>query len=157
VYTCLVFIWAYCTRAVGVNSKLYSKPTRYCTVQYQWLRWGFDPFIHLTALEEAKIIPGKHSDTRTKPLTLTNDHGRYIVYIAVTPERALESVGEYGISVKYMTVKFLAVSLLKPPFGGFRSETATWIQKWFKKSVGASRKFYIICNSFSRRRRWAWL
>jgi hypothetical protein len=23
--------------------------------------------------------------------------------------------------------------------GGFRSETATWIQKWFKTSVGASR------------------
>jgi hypothetical protein len=33
-----------------------------------------------------------------------------------------------------------AVSLLKPPFGGFRSETAIWIQKWFKKSVGTSRK-----------------
>jgi hypothetical protein len=36
-----------------------------------------------------------------------------------------------------------AVSLLKPPCGVFRSETATWIQKWFKKSVGTSRKLYI--------------
>jgi hypothetical protein len=27
----------------------------------------------------------------------------------------------------------MAVSILKPPCGGFRSETATWIQKWFKK------------------------
>jgi hypothetical protein len=26
-----------------------------------------------------------------------------------------------------------AVSLLKPPCGSFRSETATWIQKWLKK------------------------
>jgi hypothetical protein len=25
-------------------------------------------------------------------------------------------------------------------YGGFRIETATWIQKWFKMSVGASRK-----------------
>jgi hypothetical protein len=31
-----------------------------------------------------------------------------------------------------------AVSFLQPPCGGFRSETATWIQKWFKTSVGAS-------------------
>jgi hypothetical protein len=27
----------------------------------------------------------------------------------------------------------------KPPGGGFRIETATWIQKWFKISTGASR------------------
>jgi hypothetical protein len=26
------------------------------------------------------------------------------------------------------------------PFGGFRIETAIWIQKWFKKAVGTSRK-----------------
>jgi hypothetical protein len=39
------------------------------------------------------------------------------------------------MSVKYIAVKFLSVSLPKPPFGGFGSETATWIQKWFKKSV----------------------
>ena len=25
-----------------------------------------------------EIIPGKHSDTRIKPLPLTNNHGRYI-------------------------------------------------------------------------------
>jgi hypothetical protein len=46
--------------------------------------------MHLTALEEAEIIPGKHSDTRIKPLTLTNGHVRYM---AVTPERTLVSVG----------------------------------------------------------------
>jgi hypothetical protein len=33
-----------------------------------------------------------------------------------------------------------AVSLLKPPRGGLRSETATWIQKHLKISVGTSRK-----------------
>jgi hypothetical protein len=27
--------------------------------------------------------------------------------------------------------------------GGFRSETATWIQKWLKKSAGSSRKLQI--------------
>jgi hypothetical protein len=47
------------------------------------------------------------------------------------------------MSVNYIAVKFLAVSLLKPPCGGFRIETFTWIQKWFKKSVGTSRKFSI--------------
>jgi hypothetical protein len=50
-----------------------------------------DPFIHLTALEEAEIIPGKHPDPRIKPLTLTNGHGRYMT---VTPERTLASVGD---------------------------------------------------------------
>jgi hypothetical protein len=38
-----------------------------------------------------------------------------------------------------------------PPFGGFRSKTATWIQKWLKKSVGASES--TSYNRFSRRRR----
>jgi hypothetical protein len=36
----------------------------------QWVRSGLDPFLHLTALEEAEIITGKHSDTRIKPLAL---------------------------------------------------------------------------------------
>jgi hypothetical protein len=52
-----------------------------------------DPFIniHLTALEEAEIIPGKRSDTRIKPLALTNGHDRYM---AVTPERHLRPLGD---------------------------------------------------------------
>jgi hypothetical protein len=65
---------------------------------YQWLRFGFDPFITITALEleEAEIIPGKHSDTRIKRLALTNGHGRYM---AVTPERTLASVGECPLHI----------------------------------------------------------
>ena len=47
--------------------------------------------MYLTALEEAEIIPGKHSDTRIKPQALANGHGRYIT---VTPERTLASVEE---------------------------------------------------------------
>jgi hypothetical protein len=39
------------------------------------------------------------------------------------------------MSIEYIAVKFSEV------IGGFRSETVTWIQKWFKKSVGTSRKF----------------
>ena len=62
----------------------------------QWPRWGFDPFEHLTALEEAEIIPGKDSDTRIKPLALTNGHGRYMT---VTPERTLASVGECPLNI----------------------------------------------------------
>jgi hypothetical protein len=45
----------------------------------------------ITALEGAEIIPGKDSNTRKNPLPLTNGHGRYM---AVTPERALASVGD---------------------------------------------------------------
>jgi hypothetical protein len=42
-----------------------------------------------------------------------------------------------------MAVKFLAVPLPKPPCNGrFTSDTVTWIQKWFKKSVGTSRNSY---------------
>ena len=62
----------------------------------QWLRFGFDPVFTFTALEEAEIIPGKHSDTKINPFALTNDHGRYIT---VTPELALASVGEFPLSI----------------------------------------------------------
>jgi hypothetical protein len=63
---------------------------------YQWLRFIFGPLGWLTALEEAEIIPGKDSDTRIKPLTLTNGHGRYMT---VTPERTLASVGECPLHI----------------------------------------------------------
>jgi hypothetical protein len=76
------------------------------------------------------VIPGKDSDTRIEPLALTNGHDRYIM--TVTPERTLASVG--GTSVKYIAVKFLAVSLLKPPSGS---------RSGLKKSVGTSRKLYL--------------
>jgi hypothetical protein len=57
----------------------------------------FGPFAHLiTALEEAEIIPGKHFDTRIKPLPLTNGNGRYMT---VTPERALVSVGKCPLDI----------------------------------------------------------
>jgi hypothetical protein len=57
-----------------------------------------EPFVQFTALEGAEIIPGKHSDTRIKPLALANDHGRYIT---VTPERtpASASVGECPLNI----------------------------------------------------------
>jgi hypothetical protein len=52
--------------------------------------------MYLTALEEAEIIPGKDSDTRIKPLALTNGHGRYMT---VAPERTLVSVGECPLNM----------------------------------------------------------
>ena len=45
---------------------------------------------------ESFKIPGKHSDTRIKPLPLTNGHGRYIT---VTTERTLVSVGECPLHI----------------------------------------------------------
>jgi hypothetical protein len=68
-------------------------------------------------------MPGKHSETKIKPLALTNGYGRYIT---VTPERTLASGGggECPLNI-YIAVKFLAVSLPKPPCNGrFTSETA---------------------------------
>jgi hypothetical protein len=75
-------------------------------------------------------MPIKDSHTRIKPLALASDHGRYIT---VTPEQTLFSVGEWPlhIAVKNLLPFFVtAVSILKPPCGGFRSETATWIRKY---------------------------
>jgi hypothetical protein len=43
-----------------------------------------------------EIIPVKDSHTRTKLLLLASGHGRYI---AVTPERALVSVGEWPLNI----------------------------------------------------------
>jgi hypothetical protein len=91
------------------------------------------------------ITPVKDSHTRIKPLALASGHGRYIT---VTPERTLFSVGEWPLHIAVINLYTFhfrngyvtAASLLKPPCGGFRSETATWIQEWFKISVGTSRK-----------------
>jgi hypothetical protein len=90
--------------------------------------------MYLTALEEAEIIPGKHSDTRIKPLPSTNGqrprplHDRYT---------RTDTCVRWGM------------------FGGFRIETAIWIQKWFKNPLGLLEGSRY--NSFSRRRRRAWL
>ena len=89
------------------------------------------------------MIPGKHSDTRIKPLPLTSGHGR-----CTTVARTGTCV-RWRMAVTHNRYKFVTVSLperfrngslLKMPCGGFRSETATWIQKHLKKSVGTSRK-----------------
>jgi hypothetical protein len=42
-------------------------------------------------------MPGKDSDTRIKPLALTNDHGRYMT---VTPEGKLASVGKCPLDIE---------------------------------------------------------
>jgi hypothetical protein len=59
--------------------------------------------VTITTLEEAEIIPGKHSDTRTKPLPLTSGHGRYITATSYT---------RTGTCVRWeMPVKYIAVKL----------------------------------------------
>ena len=64
----------------------------------------------------------------------------------------------WGMAVACDRYKFVTVSLPKRLRDGrFTSETATWIQKWFKISAGASTVESFIYNSFSRRGRWAWL
>jgi hypothetical protein len=51
-------------------------------------------------LEEAGIMPGERPGTRKKPLPLTNGHGRYV---AVLPERALVSVGEWPLHAAHFS------------------------------------------------------
>jgi hypothetical protein len=46
----------------------------------------------MTALEEAEMTPGEHSETRTKPLPLADSHGRCA---AAATERANVSVWEW--------------------------------------------------------------
>ena len=87
------------------------------------------------------IIPGKNPDTRIKPLPLTNGHGRYIT---VTRYTRTDSCVRWGMAVIYSRYKFIAVPLPKRLRNGrFTSETATWIQKWFKIPAGTSRKLYL--------------
>jgi hypothetical protein len=109
-----------------------------------------------------KTIPVKDSHIRIKPLTFASGHGRYIT---ATPERALLSVGEWPLHI-YNRYKFspfhfqnsyvTAISILKPPCGVFRSESGHLdpevVLKNPLKLLGGSRY-----NSFSRRRRRAWL
>ena len=95
-------------------------------MQNQWRSFKVDTSDTWDLRKGTEIIPGKHSHTRIKPLALASGHGRYIT---VTPERALVSVGEWPL---HIAVKFLTVSLPKPPSGGFGSETAIWIRKWVK-------------------------
>ena len=50
----------------------------------------------------------------------------------------------WGMAVACGRYKFVTVSLTKQFRNGrFTSETATWIQKCFKKSVGTSRELYL--------------
>jgi hypothetical protein len=63
------------------------------------------------------------------------------------PKRALFRWARATTAVTHGRYKFITVSLLKrfrngrftslvPRCGGFRSETAAWIQKWFKIPLG---------------------
>ena len=88
----------------------------------------------MSSFGRTEIMPVKDSHTRIKPLALASGHGRYIT---VTPELTLV---RWGMAVAYSRYKFVTVSLPKRFRNGrFTSETATWIQKYFKKSVGTSR------------------
>ncbi len=110
--------------------------------------WTLDHSLASDLRRRTETTPGKHSDARIKPLPLTNGHGRYIT---AAPERALVSVGEWPLHAAVINLQPIhsrngfatAVSLLKPPCGGFKRETTTWIQKWLKISVGNSRELYL--------------
>jgi hypothetical protein len=79
-----------------------------------------------------KHSPLPQSGLRIKPLPLTNGHGRYIT-IMIHPNGRLCPLGN---GVTFNRYGFVTVSIPKRFRNGrFNSETATWIQKWFKISV----------------------
>jgi hypothetical protein len=85
---------------------------------------GTAPFMLITRFKNEAVDFGQ----RPRPL-----HGRY----TRTDTCVLASVGECQFDVYPL---IFSVSLLKPLFSGFRSETAIWIQKCFKIYVGTSRR-----------------
>jgi hypothetical protein len=84
---------------------------------------------------------GTISTTGIRTLALANGHGRYIT---LTPERALASVAVGNGSYTHMTtIHFQPFQFMKRSHNGrFASETATWIQKWFKMFSRTSRKLW---------------
>jgi hypothetical protein len=96
---------------------------------HQWRLFKVNPWEPKCPGSGTEIIPGKHSDTRMKPLPLTNGHGRCTT---VTSERALVSIGDWGwtMAIAHDRYKFVTVSLPKRFRNGrFTSEAATWTQK----------------------------
>jgi hypothetical protein len=81
------------------------------------------------------MMPVKDPHARTQPLALANGHGRHM---AVSPERTLAH-SRCGCNFVFVTVPLPKRLRLRLRDGRFTSETATWIQKLSKKSVGASR------------------
>ena len=115
------------TRKLLVIARMYFCCVMWCCI-CQWLRSEINPFIYLVNLKEAtraEIIPGKHSDTRIKPLASSNGHGRYIT---VTPERMPLSAREWLLHTTVINLQpfrfwrgYVTTFLpLKPP-PGFRS------------------------------------
>jgi hypothetical protein len=79
-------------QAPSRRSYIYIKPQSdevQCTV-IQWRLFKFDLSLTKFPGSGTEITPGKHPDTRITPLPFTNGHG---LYITVTPERTLVSVG----------------------------------------------------------------
>jgi hypothetical protein len=110
----------------------------YIMMQCQWQLFKTNPFTTKFPGSGTEIIPVEDPHTRIKPLASASAqrtrplHNRYT--------RAGVFV-RWVMAVIHSRYKFVTVSLLKRLRGvGFRSETATWIQKWFKISAGASRK-----------------
>ena len=77
------------------------------------------------------IKPGKHSDTRIKPLPLVNDHGRCIT---ATPGRKPVPVGEWPLHIAVIKSCNRSNSEVKRPPGPGSG----------LKNLGTSRKPYII-------------
>ena len=91
-------------------------------IKHQWPSFKFDPLAAKCPGSGTEVIPGKNSDTKIKPLPLTNGHG---LYMTVTPERTVFSVGGMAITYDRYRYKFVTVLLPKRLRNGcFTSKTA---------------------------------
>ena len=127
---------------------------------HQWLRSYFNSFPtkFMFIVHRTEIKPGKHSDIRIKPLPMTNNgHDRYIT---AHPNRHL-CLLDNGRYKNLVTVSILKppVSILKPPSGGFRSETAPAWSPGSRNGLKNPLELLesSVHNSFPRRRRRAWV
>ena len=102
--------WHSYRRTQAENAACCASSVRIMPVTY--CRSKIDPFPPTRYIYRTEVKPGKHSDTRIKPLPLTNGHGRYIT---ATPKRTLFWG---GIAVTYngllnkgrRTIKYMTIS-----------------------------------------------
>ena len=91
----------------------------------QWLRIETDPFLCKPGyFNRIEIKPGKHPETRRKPLPLAsgpNGHGRYIT---ATPETG--TCVRFEAAVTYNCYKFITASLLKRWNGYVTTVSLQW-------------------------------
>jgi hypothetical protein len=125
------FRWEKCQFLVKKNSRFYLEGGLRTAVQ---------------AAYRAKII-APHTTHHRTPCIDSDSHIPKMGRFVCPPGGAYESIPPppppFLAESRAPLHLLYALCVRQPEGGGFRSEVFTWIQKWLKKFVGASRKLYI--------------